>query len=262
MRRWVDGSFTHLLLLVCMASPFSLFAADAPRSYKVTYDGGSLPNVKGGSSLRLYVDLNTVTFVKDKTEILTIPASAITEVSYGQNVHRLFGTEIGLSKKPVVGLRWSNRDQRGILAIQCDKNDYRVILAVLAGASGKIAVNSDAQPDEVIEPPKTAYFVRWEATQSGTDYKELGCYYHAASCNLIQFNYTLCSMTLETNDARYEVHRKARSCITFKAGSSIYGTDPNKSSIDFRYRCCQSPKNKEGKEVTESWVIDSVTSLK
>jgi hypothetical protein len=100
-----------------------------------------------------------VKIVKDKTELVTIPASAITEVSYGQDVHRRVGTAIGLgmlsfgvgafmlfakSKKHFVGLTWANGDQKGGFAMQCDKNEYRGILAALEGVSGKKAVNSDA----------------------------------------------------------------------------------------------------------------------
>src|SRR5712692_3686847 len=144
-------------VILCIAVPVALFAADAQPSYKVTYDGGSLSNIKGGSGLRLYVDSTAVRFVKDKTEIVTIPASAITEVSYGQDVHRRVGTAIGLgmvsfgvgafmllakSKKHFVGLTWANDDQKGGLAMQCDKNEYRGILAALEGVSGKKAVNS------------------------------------------------------------------------------------------------------------------------
>jgi hypothetical protein len=136
-----------------------VFAPDAPPSYKVTYDDGSLSNIKGGSDLKLYVDSTTIRLVKDKTEIATIPASAITEVSYGQDVHRRVGTAIGLgmlsfgigafmlfakTKKHFVGLTWANTDLKGGLAMQCDKNEYRGILAALEGVSGKKAVNSES----------------------------------------------------------------------------------------------------------------------
>jgi hypothetical protein len=47
------------------------------------------------------------------------------------------------SKKHFVGLTWANGDQKGGLAIQCDKSDYRGILAGLEGVSGKKAVNSE-----------------------------------------------------------------------------------------------------------------------
>ena len=48
------------------------------------------------------------------------------------------------SKKHYVGLTWADGDKKGGLAIQCDKNEYRGILAVLEGVTGKKAVNSDA----------------------------------------------------------------------------------------------------------------------
>ena len=88
-----------------------------------------------------------------------MPASAITEISYGQDVHRRVGAAIGLavvsfgigalmaltkSKKHFVGLTWADGDKKGGLAMQCDKNEYRGILAGLEGISGKKAVDSAA----------------------------------------------------------------------------------------------------------------------
>ncbi len=84
--------------------------------------------------------------VKDNTDIATIPSSAITEISYGQDVHRRVGAAIGLavislgigglmaltkSKKHYVGLTWVDGDKKGGFAMQCDKNEYRGILAAL-----------------------------------------------------------------------------------------------------------------------------------
>jgi hypothetical protein len=145
-------------LLLCIAIPVAVFAADAQNGYKVAYDGGSLPEVKTGAGLRIIINSSTITFVKDKAEVATIPASAITEISYGQDVHRRVGAAIGLavislgigglmaltkSKKHYVGLTWADGDKKGGLAIQCDKNDYRGVLAALEGVTGKKAVNSD-----------------------------------------------------------------------------------------------------------------------
>ena len=145
-------------LLLCIALPAAVFAADAQNGYKVAYDGGTLADVKTGTGLKLVINTNTITFVRDKSEVLTIPASAITEISYGQDVHRRVGAAIGLavvslgigglmaltkSKKHFVGLTWADGDKKGGLAIQCDKNDYRGVLAGLEGVTGKKAVNSD-----------------------------------------------------------------------------------------------------------------------
>lgn len=145
-------------LLLCVVIPLAMFAADKQPSYKVAYDGGSLTDVKAGAGLKLYIDSNNIRFVKDKTEVATIPASAITEISYGQDVHRRVGTAVAVgvftfglgaltalskSKKHYVGLTWANGDQKGGLAMQCDKGDYRGVLAGLEGVTGKKAVNSE-----------------------------------------------------------------------------------------------------------------------
>jgi hypothetical protein len=52
--------------------------------------------------------------------------------------------ELSNSKKHFGGLTWANGDQKGGLAIQCDKNEYREVLADLEGITGKKAVDSDA----------------------------------------------------------------------------------------------------------------------
>jgi len=148
-----------LALLLSIAIPSALLAADAQSGYKVTYDGGSLSDTKSGTGLKLQISQTTITFVRDKAEVVTIPTTAITEISYGQDVHRRVGAAIGLavislgigalmaltkSKKHYVGLTWADGDKKGGLAIQCDKNEYRGILAALEGVTGKKAVDSDA----------------------------------------------------------------------------------------------------------------------
>lgn len=144
------------VLLATVIIPISLFAGD--NGYKVTYDGGSLADSKTGSDLRMYIEPNQIRFVKDNQDLIVIPASSVTEISYGQDVHRRVGTAIAVgvvsfglgaltalskSKKHYVGLTWANGDKKGGLAMQCDKNDYRGILAGLEGITGKKAVNSD-----------------------------------------------------------------------------------------------------------------------
>jgi hypothetical protein len=46
-------------------------------------------------------------------------------------------TALSKSKKHYVGLTWANGDQKGGLAMQCEKNEYRGVLAALEGVSGK-----------------------------------------------------------------------------------------------------------------------------
>jgi hypothetical protein len=146
-----------LVVLLCLAIPSAAVASD--NGYKVTYDGGSLPDAKSGTGMKMYIESTRVRIVKDKGDLVVIPSSSITEVSYGQDVHRRVGTAIAVgvvsfglgaltalskSKKHFVGITWADGDKKGGLAVQCDKNDYRGILAGLEGVSGKKAVNSDA----------------------------------------------------------------------------------------------------------------------
>jgi hypothetical protein len=107
----------------------------------------------------LSIDVNQIRLVKDGRALITIPAATVTEISYGQDVHRRVGAAIGVavvsfgigallaltkSKKHFIGLTWAaGGDQKGGLAMQCDKNEYRGILTALEGVSGKRAVNAD-----------------------------------------------------------------------------------------------------------------------
>jgi len=59
-------------LILLLAIPVVMFAADDQASYKVTYDGGSLSSVTSGSGLKLFVDSNSVRITKDKTEVANI----------------------------------------------------------------------------------------------------------------------------------------------------------------------------------------------
>lgn len=146
-----------LAVVLCIAMPIAMFAAD--NSYKVTYDGGSITDYKPGTGMKMYIESNQIRFVKDNVDVAKIPASAVTEISYGQDVHRRVGTAVAVgvftlgigaltalskSKKHFVGLTWADGDKKGGLAMQCDKNDYRGILAGLEGITGKKAVDSDA----------------------------------------------------------------------------------------------------------------------
>jgi hypothetical protein len=96
--------------------------------------------------------------MKDGQDLMRIPAPAVTEISYGQDVHRRVGAAIGLatisfgvgalmaltkSKKHFIGLTWNDGGNKGGAAFQADKSDYRGVLAGLEGVTGKRAVNSD-----------------------------------------------------------------------------------------------------------------------
>ena len=149
--------FRSLALVLSLFFPVSLFAGDV--SHNVMYDGGSLPDLKAGAKIKMYIEADKIRFVDQGKDLIVLPASSITEISYGQDVHRRVGAAIGVavvslgigallaltkSKKHFVGLTWAIGDQKGGFAMQCDKSDYRGILAGLEGVTGKKAVDSDA----------------------------------------------------------------------------------------------------------------------
>lgn len=147
-----------LAIALCLSFPLAVVAGE--NGYKVKYDGGTITDVKTGTELRLEIQGNEIHFVKGHDEVVqVIPASAVTEITYGQDVHRRIGAAIGLatvsfgvgalmaltkSKKHFVGLTWQTGDTKGGFAMQCDKNDYRGILTGLEGITGKKAVDSEA----------------------------------------------------------------------------------------------------------------------
>jgi hypothetical protein len=146
-----------IAIFMCALFPLSAFAGD--NGYKIAYDGGSIQNAKAGTGMKLFIDGSNIRIMKDKTEIAVVPASAVTEISYGQDVHRRVGAAIGVavvslgigallalskSKKYYIGLTWDDGGKKGGFAFQADKNDYRGLLAGLEGVTGKKAVDSDA----------------------------------------------------------------------------------------------------------------------
>jgi hypothetical protein len=146
-----------LAAVLCILLPASALASDS--SYKIVYDGGSIPNIKAGVDVKLFLSTDHIRIMKGKDEIANIPAAAVTEISYGQDVHRRVGAAIGVavftlgigallalskSKKHYIGLTWADGDKKGGMAYQADKSDYRGLLAGLEGITGKKAVDTDA----------------------------------------------------------------------------------------------------------------------
>jgi len=142
--------------VLCVLLPVTAFADSA--GYKVSYDGGSVTE-KTGTAVYLYIESNQIRLANKGTVLATIPVSAVTEISYGQDVHRRVGAAIGLavvslgigalmllskSKKHYVGITWVDGDKKGGFVMQCDKSDYRGVLLGLEGVTGKKAVDSDA----------------------------------------------------------------------------------------------------------------------
>ncbi len=154
----MKGLFHRISAVVlCLVVPCVGFAGET--GYNVIYDGGSLQSIKASTKIKMYIEGNQIRFTQDGKDLVIVPAASVTEISYGQDVHRRVGAAIGVaivsfgvgallaltkSKKHYVGLTWATGDQRGGFAMQCDKGDYRGILAGLEGVTGKKAVDSDA----------------------------------------------------------------------------------------------------------------------
>jgi CxxC motif-containing protein (DUF1111 family) len=145
--------------LLCCAIPFAANVIAKDSGYAVIYDGGSLPDLKAGAKLKMYIDSNQIRLMDGKNLVATVVPATVTEVSYGQDAHRRVGTAVAVgvftlglgaltalskSKKHFVGLTWAAADAKGGFAMQCDKNDYRGVLAGLEGVTGKKAVDSEA----------------------------------------------------------------------------------------------------------------------
>ena len=124
----VVKSLTACLLLFTL--PAFVFAGD--NGYGVRYDGGSVPNLKSGADLKLYIESDHFSFIGNKENVLTVPATAITEISYGQDVHRRNGAAIGLavisfgigglmaltkSKKHHIGVTYNDGGKKGGFAL-------------------------------------------------------------------------------------------------------------------------------------------------
>jgi hypothetical protein len=146
-----------IAVMLCLFLPVSAIAGD--KGYKVSYDGGSIADTKTGVELRFFIEGDHVRFTRGGKDVLTVPVTSVTEISYGQDVHRRVGTAIGLavisfgigalmalskSKKHYIGLTWADGDKKGGLVFQADKSEYRGILTGLEGVTGKKAVDSDA----------------------------------------------------------------------------------------------------------------------
>src|SRR6266436_7503444 len=112
-----------LALFVCFAiMQVSLAVAKDDGGHTVMYDGGSLPGLKAGKKLKMYIESNQIRIMDGKTLVATLVPSSVQEISYGQDVHRRIGAAIGLavvslgigalmaltkSKKHYVGLTWA-----------------------------------------------------------------------------------------------------------------------------------------------------------
>lgn len=109
--------------ILCVTIPATVLAVEKGNSYNIKYDGGSLQDYKAGMDMKLYIEADKIRIERDKKEVVVIPAASVTEVSFGQDVHRRVGAAIGIalvsfgigalmalskSKKHYVGITWDD----------------------------------------------------------------------------------------------------------------------------------------------------------
>ena len=159
------------ILCAALVASNSVAAEARQVSYGVSYAGGSLPTVKAGAGLKLYIDSDRLRFLKSGKEVVSIPAKSITEVTYGQEVHHRYGTAAAVavvslgvgaivafskSKKHYIGLSWTGAPGEGGMVFQADKNEFRGILMAIEAVSGKKAGDgAAAQPVVAAGPSAT-----------------------------------------------------------------------------------------------------------
>src|ERR1039457_3905246 len=147
--------------LIALALSFVMLAPAAVQttSYEMIYSGGSLPGVKTKQYLKLFIGSDAIRLYsehhgreRDDDAELSLMATAITDISYGQEVHRRVGTAVAVavvslgvgllvalskSKKHYIGIIWADGDQKRGMVLQADKNEFRGILAGLEGLTWK-----------------------------------------------------------------------------------------------------------------------------
>lgn len=152
----------YIALTLCLLLVFLPFMQAKENYFPMKYEGGSLP-LDQHDDLKVGLSPKYVEILQDEEKYL-IPASAITEISYGNDVHRRVGAAVGVAlvtfgigalmlliktKKHYVGIIWDNANGVGTTAkggviFKVGKGEYRGFIAGLEGLTGKKAVNADA----------------------------------------------------------------------------------------------------------------------
>ena len=61
-------------MILCATDPAMISAAEKGNVYNINYDGGSLTGAKAGTGMKLYIDADKIRIMKDKIEVLAVPA--------------------------------------------------------------------------------------------------------------------------------------------------------------------------------------------
>jgi hypothetical protein len=148
--------------LSLMLSLLLVFPAGAT-TWPMKYEGGTL-DFALHNSLKVEVSNDAIIVFQGKKND-TIPAKNITEVNYGNDVHRRVGLAVGVgvvtlglgallllvkTKKHYVGVIWAGKvtaegatPEKGGIVFKVGKGEYRGFIAALEGLTGLKAVDAD-----------------------------------------------------------------------------------------------------------------------
>lgn len=155
----MNTTYRHIGLMLSIALIRAEAQGGKPVSIEMKYEGGSLP--LNDSKLKVQPGAREILIVQGKQRIL-ISTSSVTEISYGNDVHRRVGAAVGVgvvtlgvgallaltkTKKHYVGITWEGNQQaefaRGGAIFKVGKGEYRGFIAALEGVTGKKAVDAD-----------------------------------------------------------------------------------------------------------------------
>jgi hypothetical protein len=150
------------IITALIASVSLILAAEKaakPVLFPMKYEGGSLP-LKVHDGLKVQVEKESVIVLQGKQRF-SVPVAAISEISYGNDVHRRVGAAVGVgivtlgvgallalakTKKHYVGITWEGaaaEHVNGGVVFKVGKGEYRGFIAALEGLTGKKAVDAD-----------------------------------------------------------------------------------------------------------------------
>jgi hypothetical protein len=150
-------------LIVTVSKDGLAKSKEAGVTFPMKYEGGSL-ELDQHDKLNTTIGITSIVMTQGQKRI-EIPIKSITEVSYGNDVHRRVGQAIGVgvvtlglgamlllvkTKKHYVGMTWANKEktgtseEKGGVVFKVGKGDYRGFMTALEGKTGLKAVNADA----------------------------------------------------------------------------------------------------------------------
>jgi hypothetical protein len=166
MKKYVSVVLCFSLAVLSVSSGYGAAVKEAGVMTPMKYEGGSLP-LDQHDKLKTYVGKDDVVLVQGNARYV-IPVDSITEVSYGNDVHRRVGLAAGVAvltlgvgallllvktKKHYVGIVWEDKytaatstatAKKGGVVFKVGKGDYRGFMAALEGVAGIKVVSADA----------------------------------------------------------------------------------------------------------------------